>query len=84
MRTPFLTTAEARQLVSARFTRVDRRTLSSGRCYERWTETWRRNDGADATDVDVHAFELQPRGQEHSVRAYGPDIILNCALDSGG
>ena len=84
MRPRFLTTTEARQLVSERFTRIDRRTLSTGRCYERWTETWRRKDGSDATGADVHAFELLPQGQEHSVRAHGPDIILNCACDSGG
>lgn len=82
MRHAFLTQAEARKLVSDRFDRVDRVTLSKGRCYERWTETWRRRDGAPATAADVHAFEIQPRGQEHSVRADGPDIILNCACDS--
>lgn len=83
MRPRFLTTVEARQLVAERFERVERRTLATGRCYERWTETWRRKDGADATAVDVHAFELLPNGQEHSVRAQGPDIILTCACDSG-
>jgi hypothetical protein len=84
MRTPFLTTAEARQLVAERFERVERRTLSRGRCYERWTETWRCKDGTDATGADVHAFEILPNGQEHFVRAQGPDIILTCACDSGG
>ena len=83
MRRVFLTQAEARQLVSDRFHRVDLVTLSKRQSYERWTETWRRRDGAPATDADVHAFELQPRGQEHYVRADGPDIILNCACDSG-
>ena len=70
MRPRFLTTVEARQLVAERFERVERRTLSRGRCYERWTETWRRKDGTDATAVDVHAFELLPNVPEDDLQSF--------------
>jgi len=83
MATPiYLTEAEARRLTDERFALVSRVTTRSGRCYEAWTETWHRKDGADAIDLDIHAFELQPRGQGHSVRASGPDVTLNCTCDS--
>ena len=80
----FLTKAEAQQLVDARFTKVGGVVTSSGRSFSAWTETWRRTDGADATPADIHAFELLPRGQGHSVTANGPVVTLHCSCDSGG
>jgi len=79
---PFLTTAEARALIVERFVQASSVVTSRGRCYEAWTETWRRADGADATEADVHAFQLLPRGQGHGVSANGPVVTLNCTCDS--
>lgn len=79
---PFLTTNEAQSLVNERFTKTGHVTTSSGRCYEAWTETWRRKDGAAATEADVHAFQLLPRGQGHGVTASGTVITLHCTCDS--
>lgn len=84
MRPAFLTRAEAQQLVDERFTKTAHVITSSGRSYSALTETWRRTDGADATQADVHAFDLLPRGQGHGVTANGPVVTLHCSCDSGG
>lgn len=79
----FTTREEAERFVYGRLVHESSTTLQTGRCYQRWTETWVRVDGKNADADDVAAFKMLPRGQEHSVRADGPDIILNCACDSG-
>lgn len=78
-----LTTAEAKQIVADRFILVSSVSTGRSRCYESWTETWRRKDGAAVTAEDVRAFVLLPRGQGHYVRAAWSDIIIDCTCDSG-